>query len=128
MVPPATIYVIDDDDAVRRSLARLLKSAGYLVATFADTEGLLATEDFPSRACVITDLRLADGSGLCLPARLRERQLLLPVIIVTADDSEAMRGRALEAGAAGFFRKPLDAQALIDSIEWALRHTAVIGS
>lgn len=120
MAPTSTIYIVDDDDSVRRSLARLMRSAGYAVEAFACVEKLLSIEHFQPRSCVVADVRMAGGSGLELPKRLRERNSLVPVIIVTADDREDMRGEARAAGVASFFRKPVDDQALIDAIEWAI--------
>jgi FixJ family two-component response regulator len=120
MQPPVTIYIVDDDESMRRALARLMQSAGYATATFASLGELLATEHFHEPACVIADVRMPGGSGLDLPERLRDCGSWLPVIIVTAHDTEQMRAEARRAGVAGYFRKPVDDQALIDAIEWAL--------
>jgi FixJ family two-component response regulator len=117
---PATIYIVDDDESMRRSLARLMKSAGYATATFRSVGELIATERFAEPACVIADGRMLGGSGLELPRKLRARGSSLPVIILTAHDTEEMRAEARQAGVAGYFRKPVDDQALIDAIEWAL--------
>jgi FixJ family two-component response regulator len=125
--PPVTIYIVDDDESMRRALARLMQSAGYATATFASVGELLATERFHEPACVIADGRMPGGSGLDLPKKLRDRGSWLPVIILTAHDTEQMRAQARQAGVAGYFRKPVDDQALIDAIEWALsgRHESV---
>ena len=118
--PPVTVYIVDDDESMRRSLARLMRSAGYAAATFTSVAELIATERFDEPACVIADGRMHGGSGLELPKELRSRGRRLPVIIVTAHDTEEMRAEARQAGVAGYFRKPVDDQALIDAIEWAL--------
>ena len=118
--PPVTIYIVDDDESMRRALARLMQSAGYATATFASVGELIATERFKEPACVIADGRIPGGSGLSLPKKLRDRGLEIPVIIVTAHDTEEMRAEAKQAGVSGYFRKPVDDQVLIDAIEWAL--------
>ena len=126
--PPITIYIVDDDDSVRRSLSRLMKSAGYVPATFATIGELLACEQLHKPACVIADVRMPGGSGLDVPGKLRARGDSLPVIIVTAHDTEEMRLEARLAGVSGYFRKPVDDQALIDAIEWALSKKPVAGN
>jgi FixJ family two-component response regulator len=115
-----TIYIVDDDESMRRSLARLMRSAGYATATFTSVGELIAAERLEESACVIADGRMLGGSGLDLPGKLRARGSCLPVIIVTAQDTDAIRAEARQAGVAGYFRKPVDDQALIDAIEWAL--------
>ena len=117
---PTTIYVIDDDASVRRSLSRLLRSAGYAAEAFASLAEFVAVEEFKEPGCVITDMRMRGGSGLDVQKVLCERGSFLPVILVTAHDTEEMRAEARRAGVAGYFRKPVDDQALIDAVEWAL--------
>jgi FixJ family two-component response regulator len=118
--PPVTIYIVEDDDSMRRALERLMLSAGYATATFASVSEFIATECFLEPACVIADARMPGGSGLDLLEKLRARGSGLPVIIVTAHATPEMRARARQAGVDGYFRKPVDDQALIDAIEWAL--------
>ena len=117
---PVTIYIVEDDESTRRSLARLMKSAGYETGTFASVGEFMATESFQEPSCVIADGRMPGGSGMELPQKLRQRGSSLPVIIVTANDSGDTCTEGRLAGVAGYFRKPVDDQALIDAIEWAL--------
>jgi len=83
-------------------------------------------EDFlditePDRtACIVADIRLSGDSGLELPYRLKDRNWPLPVIILTAQDTRAIRVEAHKAGVAAFFHKPVDDQALLDAIQWVL--------
>ena len=116
----ATVYIIDDDSSVRRAMSRLMRSADLRVATFSSVEDFVATPVAEENACVVADVRMPGTSGLDLPEILARRGSLLPVIFVTAQDTEYTRDRARTVGAAGYFRKPVDDQALIDSIHWAL--------
>ena len=114
------VYIIDDDESVNRALARLLRSAGFETRAFASVEAFTNAEFEATDGCVVADVRMPGGSGLDLPARLHRLGRELPVIFLTAQDSRATRAAARRAGAAGFFRKPVDDQALIDAIKWAL--------
>lgn len=119
-VKTATVYVVDDDPSIRRALPRLLRSAGMDVVAYGSIELLLAASLDTVDACVVADVRLEGEDGLALPRMLAERGLRLPVVFLTAVDSAAMRDRAIHAGGAAFFRKPVDDQALIDAIRWVL--------
>lgn len=118
------IYIVDDDDSVRRALQRVLTSAGYETETFSCAAGLLALERFTHPSCVVADLRMPGDSGFEIRRQLAERGETIPVILVTALDTAEMRQRARQAGVAGFLRKPVDDQALIDAIEWSLSSRA----
>ena len=121
MSPPnAIVYVIDDDSSVRNSLKRLMRSADLEVAVFDSVETFLEQADRERRACIIADVRMPGTTGLDLPGLLDRQGCRFPVIFLTAHDTEATRRLAREAGAAGYFRKPVDDQALLDVIHWAL--------
>jgi FixJ family two-component response regulator len=113
-----TIYVIDDDPSVRRSVARLLRSAGLAPRLFEDAEQFLAVADQLSRGCVVLDLTMPKTSGLELQQRLHDEGIDLPIIVVSARDDGECRREASELGASFFFRKPVDGQALLDAIAW----------
>ncbi len=115
-----TIYVVDDDLSVRRAIQRVLASAGYRSEVFESADELLALENFETPACVVADFRMAGGSGLELKQRLTDRGSTMPLILITALDTKEMRQKARDAGVAGYLRKPVDDQALIDAIEWGL--------
>lgn len=117
---PPTVYIIDDDVSVRKALSRLLRSAGLHTTALASSDELAYIEKIPEKACVIADVRTWGNSGLRLPDALVKSGRHLPVIFVTAQDTEQVRSEAKQSGAAGYFRKPVDAQALLDAIEWAL--------
>ena len=114
------IYIVDDDESVRRAMERLIRSAGMEAHTFASGHEFLDFEFKSSNACLVVDVKMPVMSGLELQEALRARDSALPVIFITAFDSPETREQAKKAGAAGYFRKPLDDQALLDSIQWAL--------
>lgn len=114
------VYVVDDDASVRDSLKMLLLSAGMKAITFESAEAFLASDICERDTCVVTDFKMPGSGGLALQQRLRKKGVRTPVIFLTAFDSREDRQRAFRSGAAGFFRKPVDDQALLDSIRWAL--------
>jgi len=122
--PSAIVYVIDDDASVRTALERLMRSARLEVKLFESVRQFLNNADLKRPACVVADVRMPGESSLDLPASLARKGCQLPVIYVTAHDTEETRKLAHEVGAAGYFRKPVDDQALLDAIQWALGQTA----
>jgi FixJ family two-component response regulator len=117
---PLHVYVVDDEPSVRTAYARLLRSAGMESTAFATVEDLLASTLASERACVVSDVRMPGGNALELPELLARSGRKLPVIYTTAHDTDEMREMAQRAGAAAFFRKPVDDQALLDAIIWAV--------
>ena len=117
---PITVYIVDDDPAIQQALGRLMRSAGLRAETFASVIDLLDKGFFEERACIVADIRLPDISGLDLPELLAQQGRSRPVIFITAYDTTANRQAAHRAGAAAFFRKPVDGEALIDAITWAV--------
>jgi FixJ family two-component response regulator len=118
--PPIQVYVVDDEPSICTAYARLLRSAKMQPRTFSSVEDLLRADISGHNACVISDVRMPGTSGLTLPALLAKAGYHLPVILVTAFDTPTMRDLAQKAGAAAYFRKPVDDQALLDAIVWAL--------
>jgi len=114
------VYIIDDDASVRNSMKMLLLSAGMKAITFESAEAFLASDICQRDTCVIADFKMPGNGGLALQQRLRQIGVRIPVIFLTAFDSKGDRQQAFRSGAAGFFRKPVDDQALLDSIRWAL--------
>lgn len=103
-----TVYVVEDDPAVRDSLALLLGLAGHRTAFFADAEGFLAAWRAPWTGCVVADLRLPGASGVELQAEMRRRGSPLPFIIITAHGDVAAARAAFRADAVDFLEKPFD--------------------
>jgi two-component system response regulator FixJ len=120
-----TVFVVDDDPSVRRSLERLVKSAGWSVRTFASAEELLH-QDLPAaeRACLIADVHLGNMSGLELQAALNERAPHLPVILTSGLDNPELELEACQLGTVTFLRKPFEPAALLGWIRRALGEEA----
>ena len=114
------ICIVDDDDSVRRALKRLIHSAGMDVRTFASADEFITSRPEEKNACLITDVKMSGVTGLELHQKLIDLGSRLPVIYITAFDTEEIRAQAKSAGGVGYFRKPVDDQALLDAIRWAL--------
>jgi len=114
------IYVVDDDISVRQALEMLFISADMKVLTFKSAEDLLKCKLREEKTCLITDIKMKGLSGLELQQQLTQRGIKIPAIFLTAFDSNESRQRAKQAGAAGYLQKPVDDQALLDTIKWAL--------
>ena len=114
------IYVVDDDVSVRDALTMLLMSADMEVKTFKAAEDLLKCQLREQNTCLISDIKLKGLSGLELQQQLAKRGIKIPVILLTAFDSNEIRQQAKQMGAAGYLRKPVDDQALLDTIHWAI--------
>ncbi len=117
---PAHIYIVDDEPSVRAAYARLVRSARMQPQTFCTVEEFLSAKVTDENACIVSDIKMPGSSGLALPGLLVQAGRRLPVIFITAHDTAETRDTAQRVGAAGFFRKPVDGQALLDAIEWAL--------
>ncbi len=114
------ISVIDDDSSVRTAIARLLASAGHQTETFASAEEFLTANRPAESDCLVVDIHLGGMSGLELQRELAQTESRTPIIFITAFDSAEVRRKAKRAGAAAYFRKPFDDQALLDAIYFAL--------
>lgn len=116
----ACIAIVDDEESVRKALGRLLRSAGFGVATYSDGRQLLnALLEHPPD-CIVIDLHMPGMNGLEIQNTLCETRFKIPLIFISAvDDSEA-RQTALAAGAVDFLRKPFPADALFAAIATAL--------
>jgi FixJ family two-component response regulator len=114
------VYLIDDDESVRRALQRLLRSAGLDVRAFASAEEFLESGVLSQSACIVVDIQMRGLTGFDLQEQLAAKDIRIPTIAVSALDDAETRERARKLGAAAFFRKPVDGQALIDAIHWAM--------
>ncbi len=115
-----TVYIIDDDASVRRSLGRLVASADLRVRTFASAEAFLAEVDELSSGCLIVDVQLVGMKGPDLQRRMAGTHSPIPIIAMSGSDDPQIEMEALRLGARAFLRKPFDAQALIHAITRAL--------
>jgi two-component system response regulator FixJ len=114
------VYVVDDDDAVRDSLALLLEAAGLRVEAFAGAAEALARCGDERPACVITDVRMPEIDGLELQRRLAQLHAQLPVIVITGHGDVPLAVQAMKAGAVDFIEKPFSDDVILASIEAAL--------
>ena len=115
-----TVFVIDDDEGVRRSLESLGKSAGLPVQAFADGPEFLKACSPASPGCVVLDVRLRDCNGVDMISEFRQRGLMLPIIVITAYGDVPTAARAFRGGAIDFLEKPVSPRKLIERIREAL--------
>jgi two-component system, LuxR family, response regulator FixJ len=115
-----TVYVVDDDDAVREALGALLESVGLKHRSFASSEDFLAVADRNMRGCLLLDVRMPGMSGLELQRTLQDQGVVLPVIVITGHGDVPMAVRAMKSGASDFIEKPFNEQYLLDRIHASL--------
>ncbi|TRZ69726.1 MAG: DNA-binding response regulator [Rhodocyclaceae bacterium] len=128
MSAKATVFVVDDDPAVRDSLTLLLEEEDIAVASFASAEAFLANCPTVSHSCAIVDIRMPGMDGMQMQAELSRRGILLPVIFLTGHGDIPMSVRAVKAGAVDFLTKPVTASALLESVYAALLESSRLNS
>ena len=112
--------LVDDDAAVCRALALLLRTTGFSVEAFPSAEAFLGAPHAPPPDCLLLDVHLGGLSGFDLLERLVTMGVSIPAVFITGRDDVSTRERAQRMGAAGYLQKPFDAHALIGAIEDAL--------
>lgn len=117
---PSTVFVVDDDDAVRTSLRLLLKSVGLPVETFGSAQEFLDSFDADRAGCLVLDIRMPGMSGLELQLKLNEMHAIAPIVFITGHGDVPMAVEAMQHGAVDFIQKPFRDQDLIDRINQAL--------
>jgi FixJ family two-component response regulator len=121
-LPPSTgptVYVVDDDPAMRSSLRWLIESVGLTVRTCASAQEFLQTYQ-GDRGCLVLDVRMPGMSGLDLQAELAARKIIIPILIITGYAEVPLAVRAMKAGAFDFIEKPFSDQTLLDRIRAAV--------
>jgi len=113
------VFIVDDDESVRKAMERLMRSADYRAETFSSAEDFLNRARHEDGGCLILDIRMPGMSGLDLQRELAARGSKLPVIFVTAHEDETTRAQAMSAGAVAVLGKPVEDEALLDAIERA---------
>lgn len=116
-----TVYIVDDDASIQSALARIMRASRFRAICVNSVEELLAQELPDHDAVIIADVNTARRFAETLPRQLHELNRFLPVIYMTDYDTEWIRNEAKRVGAVGYFRKPVDEQALVDAIEFAVR-------
>ena len=110
------VFVVDDDAGILKGLKRLLKQHGFDSALFDSAEAFENCDDFDAAICIILDVQLNGVSGIEVRYRLIDAGISLPVIYITANDSDAVRAAAIESGCIAYLTKPFSAQSLIEPI------------
>ncbi len=119
-VNAATVYVVDDDDGMRRALSLLLNTVGFKTAAFASPKEFLDTFKPDAAGCLVLDIRMPGMSGLELQQHLNRMGSMLPVIFITGHGDVPMAVQAMKEGAFEFVQKPFRDQDLLDRINHAL--------
>jgi FixJ family two-component response regulator len=114
------VFVVDDDDSMRRALSNLIRSVGLQAETFATAADFLAVKLPDAPCCLILDIRLPGLSGLDFQAKLASAKIEVPIIFITAHGDIPMSVRAMKAGAIEFLTKPFRDQDLLDAIQAAI--------
>ncbi len=117
---PATVFVVDDDAAIRVGLERLLRSAGYVAQTFPSADAFLAGAQPDIAACLVLDVTMPGLDGLGLQDALTARGWAIPIVFLTGRDEIPVSVRAMKRGAVDFLTKPVEAAVLFEAIEEAL--------
>ena len=111
--------MVDDDPGILRGLKRLLREYGYDSLLFESAKAFQAHRDFGGAICVVLDVQLDGVSGIDIRHRLSEAGVAVPVIYITASDSDSVRNAAIESGCIAYLTKPFAAKSLIEPIERA---------
>src|ERR1700761_5493400 len=127
LLPSQVVSIIDDDESVRLAPANLLRSFGVQSRTFISVEAFLASECVDHTACVISDMQMPGMSGIDLQTALRERQLPIPMVFITAFPDHALRSIAEANGATCFLTKPVDGETILACIDRAIKREKCSG-
>jgi RNA polymerase sigma factor (sigma-70 family) len=119
----ALVFVVDDDASVRKSLARLVRTAGYEVETFGSVRDFLARSPYDGRCCLVLDVRMPGGTGLDLQEALRATGDRLAIVFITGHGDVRGSVKAMKGGAVDFLTKPLDEGTLLTAIQKAVERT-----
>jgi len=117
--PGPLVIVVDDDASVRRSLDRLLRSAGYTVETFTSARAFLDRGDYEAADCLVLDVRMPGQSGLDLQSFLGKAGYDVPILFITGHGDVPMAVRAIKAGAVDFLAKPFDDDEFLAAVQEA---------
>jgi two-component system, LuxR family, response regulator FixJ len=115
-----TVFVIDDDASVRKSLSRLLRAAGYSSETFSSAEKFLGREHFNGIGCLLLDVQMSGLNGMELQKELNKADYHMPIIFVTGHGDIPTGVEAIKEGAVDFLTKPVDYKKLLQAIERAI--------
>ena len=114
------VFVIDDDASIRKSLSRLLRSAGHTTETFASAEAFLGREHFNGIGCLLLDVQMPGLSGMDLQEELNRADYHMPIVFITGHGDIPMSVEAMKKGAVDFLTKPFDDKELLLAVEKAI--------
>lgn len=120
MTMQSTVFVVDDDAAVRDSLELLFDSTGMAVESFASASRFIEYYDPARPGCLVLDIRMPDMDGMELQQALNDRQISLPIIFITGHGEVSLSVKALKEGAYDFIEKPFEDEVLLESIQEAM--------
>ena len=120
-----TVFIVDDDAGVRKSIRELLVSVGLAVETFESAQSFLDAFDAARPGCLVLDVRMARMSGLVLEAKLAEMGADIPIVFISGHGDISMAVNAIKRGAVDFVPKPYQEQQLLDAVNEALRRDAL---
>lgn len=115
------VFIVDDDESVRKALSRLIKSVGLKVETFSSANDFLKRDPYDGPACLVLDIRMPGLSGLDLQTELAKSKRTLSIIFITGHANIPMSVQAIKAGAVDFLEKPFEEQTLLDAIHLAIQ-------
>jgi two-component system response regulator FixJ len=115
-----TVFIIDDDASVRKSLSRLLRSAGFEVETFATAELFLKREHYDGIGCLVLDVRMPGISGIDLQDELSRADYSMPIVFITGHGNIPMGVQAIKKGAVDFLAKPFEDEELLQAVMEAI--------
>ena len=122
MASRSVIHIVEDDQAMRESLAELLEDAGHTVRAYTRAEELLARGAAIESGCIVSDVRMPGMDGLTLLRRLRASGSTMPLMLITGHGDVSMAVAAMKAGAVDFLEKPFEADAFLAAVGAALRN------
>jgi FixJ family two-component response regulator len=114
-----SVFVVDDDPSMRKSMSRFLREHGFNATLFDSASALLSHADLNRAVCIVLDINLVDQSGIELRRQLSKEGVTVPVIYVTGNDSQANRSAAIESGCVAYLTKPFAAKSFIEAVERA---------
>jgi FixJ family two-component response regulator len=121
-----TVYLVDDDNSVRKALGRLIRAAGYEIKTFTSAHEFIESTPEPTGvACLVLDVRMPGLNGLELQNAMRAANIPIPIIFITGHGDIPMSVRAMKAGAVDFLSKPVQSKVLLGAIDQALARAAL---
>lgn len=116
-----TVYIVDDDTSVRKAFEKLLTFVGFDVHPFSSAEEFIDKTGSIENGVIVLDMKMPGMTGIDLLKKLTSHNSRIKVIAMSGYEDEATKELAEKMGVVTFFRKPVDDQALIDAIEWAMR-------